>query len=104
MTIILIITLLVLIVLAVLVVTNRREGFRPSATTTVRYEFDKDPLMYTDDGMYYHDLAWAWPLYTTYWTGGGFYGGPYNRRWTGGRAAYPWTATGDETALTSTPY
>jgi len=64
-------------------------------TTTVRYEQERDPLMYTDDGMYYHDLAWGWPLYTTYWTGGGFYGGPYNQRWNGGAAAYPWTTNVD---------
>jgi hypothetical protein len=91
------ITLLVLGT-AYLWLTHKQEGFRPS------YRFDKDPLMYTDDGMYYHDLAWSWPLYTTYWTGGGFYGGPYNVRWNGGRASYPWTATCDETTFTSTPY
>ena len=78
-------------------IVERLEDFpvRNRYTTTVRYEQERDPLMYTDDGMYYHDLAWGWPLYTTYWTGGGFYGGPYNQRWNGGAAAYPWTTNVD---------
>jgi hypothetical protein len=64
------------------------------AARTVR-QFETDPLMYNPGGLYYSDLEWGWPLYSSTWIGGGYYGGPYNRRWEGGAAAYPWTTNVD---------
>ena len=61
----------------------------------VKYEQERDPLLYVDDGMYYrnpetiegnrvwieqrpktNDLEWGYPLYTDRWSGG-VYNGSY---------------------------
>lgn len=56
-----------------------------------RVVYAEDPLMYTDDGTYYGDWDWWWPLYPYSWGGGGYYTGPYyGGRWWGGRGRWPW--------------
>jgi len=61
----------------------------------IKYEQERDPLLYVDDGMYYrnpetiegnrlwveqrpktNDLEWGYPLYTDRWSGG-VYNGSY---------------------------
>jgi len=54
-----------------------QERIVPIIQRSVRYDREMDPLQYPDNGMYFNDLEWSWPLYTTRWSGGGFYNGSY---------------------------
>jgi hypothetical protein len=94
MTIVLLLALLVLLVLWFTTRTGVQDSFE-DLVPVVKYEVETDPLMYNPEGLYYSDLEWGWPLYSSTWIGGGYYGGPYNRRWEGGAAAYPWTTNVD---------